>query len=411
MNTENKPKIIDIIPSKSDAHRALICAALAGGKTRVVCDETSEDIEATKDCLRALMDPANEKTGSDLYCRESGSTLRFLVPVVGALGKRGIFHPKGRLTKRPMSPLQEELCSHGMKISDPGSVPFIAEGKLKGGDFVIPGNVSSQFVSGLLFALPLLQEDSRIIVTGELESAGYVDMTARALTRFGIDIVAEKVGQDIICSIPGRQSYVGPEEYIVEGDWSNAAFWLAAGLLGDTPITVRGLSEDSAQGDRRIVEAIQAFGGKVTRDGDEVTTYPAGDKLKGIQYDARQNPDLVPVIALIAAHAKGITNIVNAGRLRSKESDRLHTIGTTLKKLGADIAELEEGLRIKGTDKLTGGIVESFDDHRIAMMAAIASIVCDNKVSILGWEATSKSYPSFYDRLKDLELDNNVELV
>ena len=411
MKADKSVKIVDIIPSKSDAHRALICSALAGGTTKVICQETSDDIEATKECLAALMDQSNDATGAELYCKESGSTLRFLLPVVGALGKRGIFHPKGRLSKRPLSPFQDELCAHGMKISEQGSVPLIAEGQLMAGDYVIPGDISSQFVSGLLFALPLLEDDSRIIITGELESAPYVDMTARTLRKFGIDLSAEEEGGNIICIVPGRQKYQPLPEYIVEGDWSNAAFWAVAGLLGDSPIMIRGLSRDSAQGDRKIVDAIKEFGGAVEHTEEGLTIYPGIDKLKGIDFDARQNPDMIPAIALIATQAKGITNITNAWRLRTKESDRLHSIAVTLKKLGAEIDELEGGLRVKGGGRLKGCTLESFNDHRIAMLASIASIVSDNKVSLIGWEAANKSYPSFYDRLRDLELDNNLELV
>ena len=434
----NSTKKIKIIPSKSDAHRALISAALArycnepkSVICNVICEETSEDIEATKACLEALADTGNERTGADLYCKESGSTFRFILPIVGALGKRGIFHTMGRLSQRPLSPLYEELCAHGMKISTPGSVPLIAEGKLRGGDFVISGDISSQFVTGLMFALPLLEEDSRLIIKKELQSMGYVEMTARTISQFGIKMNVEKVQGDTICTIPGNQKYIAVDEYRVEGDWSNGAVWLAAGLLGDKPIKVEGLTLGSAQGDRKIVEAIGAFGGKVLVDGDTVTAYPSitfdkdhyRQKIQGITYDTGQTPDLASVIALIATQAKGITNITNAKRLRTKESDRLHSISTTLRALGADVEELEEGLRIRGTVNgekvskgepyrpLKGGTVESFGDHRIVMLAAIASLLCKEKVRIIGWHAVRKSYPSFFERLADLGLDGNVELI
>ena len=411
-------KIIDIIPSKSDAHRGFICAALAGGKTEVVCNETSVDIEATRECLHALLDPENDRTGADLYCKESGSTLRFLLPVVGALGKRGIFHPVGRLSKRPLSPLYEELCAHGMKISAPGSVPLIAEGQLKGGDYVIPGNISSQFVTGLLLALPLLPEDSRIIVKGEFQSAGYADMTVRTIEKYGINLKVEgdhkgeSPQKERIYTIPGGQTYQPIEKYEVEGDWSNSTFWFAAGLLGDSPITVRGLDLDSAQGDRVILDVIKSFGGKVSVDEDGITVYPGNRSLKGIEFDAGQTPDMIPAIALIATQAKTATNIVNGGRLRSKESDRLHSISVTLRSLGADVEELEEGLRINGRRRnyrLTGGTVSGYDDHRIVMMAAIASIICENKVSIIGGNAVNKSYPGFFNELERLGLGGNLE--
>ncbi len=452
-------KSIRIIPSKSDAHRAYICAGLsviqgvaaddAGLRSasddwmsRVICSETSVDIEATKSCMQALIEAyiKGDRAGVDLYCKESGSTLRFLLPVVGALGIRGIFHPVGRLLTRPLSPLYEELCTHGMTISAPGSIPLIAEGKLGGGDFTIPGDISSQFVSGLLFALPLLDEDSRIIVLGDFQSKGYADMTLATLVKFGIKVDVECFDENasIIYTVPGRQKYVMPEKqndesmdsqgskeagaYKVEGDWSNAAFWLAAGLLGDEPIEISGLDIDSAQGDKEIVNVIREFGGEIivgkpeggseTGGINSVTVKPAGGNLKGIDFDAGQTPDMIPVVALIATQAKGITNIKNAARLRIKESDRLHSIATTLRTLGAEIYELEDGLRIRGNGGrgLMGGTVESFDDHRIAMMASVASLLCKD-VSLIGWEAVSKSYPTFFERLSELELDDRLELV
>ena len=413
MNETNGNKTLKAIPSKSDAHRAIICSALAGGKTRILCEETSVDIEATKDCMKALMDPSTANTGADLYCRESGSTLRFLLPVVGALGKRGIFHPMGRLPKRPLSPLRDELIEHGMKISQQGSVPLIAEGKLKSGEYRMPGNISSQFVSGLLFALPLVDGDSKIIVGGVFQSAAYTDMTIKTLKEFGINIETEKNNDSTVFIIPGNQQYMDIKEYRVEGDWSNSAFWLAAGIIGKYPIKVEGLDINSAQGDKAIVEVIRSFGGKVEINDDGVTAYPENN-LSGITYDAGQTPDMIPVVALIGTQAKGTTKIVNAGRLRTKESDRLHSITVTLRSLGADVEEMEDSLIINNRKKipeLTGGTVESFDDHRIAMMASIASILTKDKVNIIGWEAVSKSYPSFYERLEELNLDGNIERV
>jgi len=438
---EENVKSIEIISSKSDAHRAYICAALSDGDCEVICNETSQDIEATRNCMVALMNLANDRVGADLYCKESGSTLRFLLPIVGALGKRGIFHPMGRLSKRPLSPLYEELVAHGMTISEPGSVPLIAEGKLKGGDFHIKGNVSSQFISGLLFALPLLNEDSRIIVEGELESAGYVDMTLKTLERFGIKVNDEAEEDRRVFTVPGNQEYTAPKEYVVEGDWSNSAFWLAAGILGESPVRIHGLRLDTAQGDAGILKVIQDFGGEVTIDcapeqceqkqcapersesehcaplncdssNPIITTYPSAKKLKAITYDAAQTPDMVPAVALIATQAKGTTKIINAERLRTKESDRLHSISAALRGLGAHVEELEDGLIIKGSSEaLSGGTVESFGDHRIAMMVAVASLICRDKARLIGWDAVDKSYPSFYEHMDELGLSNNLERV
>lgn len=411
MSKPTEGKTIRAIPSKSDAHRAYICAAIAGGETAINCSETSLDIEATRECMVALMNSKEDRAGVDLYCRESGSTLRFLLPLVGALGKRGIFHPMGRLSKRPLSPLYEELQKKGMIISAPGSVPLIAEGKLQSGDFVIPGNISSQFVSGLLFALPLLEGDSRIIVTGDFQSRGYSNMTLRTLEEFGIRAYEEKDGDNLIINIPGSQKYNSVKEYNVEGDWSNSAFWFAAGLLGDSPIKVTGLDMNSPQGDKEILRVIQDLGGKIQVEDEGITVYP-GKNLKGITFDAGQTPDMIPVVALMATRCKTPTRIVNALRLRTKESDRLHSISGTLRALGADVEELEEGLIINSKRKveaLKGGTVESFDDHRIAMMASIASIICEGKVGLIGWEAVNKSYPSFFEHLRELDLDGNLE--
>lgn len=407
-------KSIEIIPSKSDAHRAYICAALSGSMEEVICSEISDDTEATKACMKALLNPEPHEDGCPLYCRESGSTLRFILPMVGALNKRGLFHTEGRLSQRPISPLYEELCAHGMRISPVGNVPLIAEGKLQGGDFRLPGNISSQFISGLLFALPLLKEDSRVIVEGELESSGYVDMTIRTIGKFGIRVDVKKVGNNTVYLISGNQGYQMQSPYRVEGDWSNGAFWLAAGLLGEIPISVKGLSKDSAQGDKHIVEAIEKFGGRIeiSQDENSVTAFPSKENLRGIDYDAAQTPDLIPVIALIATRAKGVTRIENAGRLRIKESDRLNSIAATLRALGGKVEELEEGLLIQGIEEnLKGGRVDSFHDHRIVMMAAIASLMAENPVSIIDSNCVEKSYPSFFDRMRDLSLMDNIKLL
>ena len=415
-NKENDNRIreIQIISSKSDAHRAIICSGLAGGP-EIQCYETSVDIEATRDCMTSLCGEGNE---AELRCRESGTTFRLLLPVVGALGKKGVFHPEGRLSKRPLSPLYEELEAHGMKLSPQGEVPFVTEGRLSAGDFEIPGDVSSQFISGLLLALPLVEGESRVLVAGPLESAGYVNMTLATMDKFGVKVDIEEnpdikgsAGKDIsiVYKVRGGQKYTAPDSYQVDGDWSNGAFWLAAGILGDFPIKVKGLTRNSTQGDKAIVDVIKAFGGGIEVGDDFVTAYPSGGLLKGIEYDAGQTPDMIPVVALIATQAQGETLIKNAGRLRIKESDRLNSISETLKALGGDIDELEDSLVIRGGEGLDGGKVDSFNDHRIAMMAAIASIVSKENVMLTGSKAVAKSYPGFYDRLAELGLEGNLK--
>jgi len=327
-----------------------------------------------------------------LDCGESGSTLRFLLPVCGALGVKAAFHMRGRLSSRPLSPLYDEMVSHGCILSEQGRSPLACEGRLENGTYTLPGNISSQFVSGLLFALPLLAGDSVIQVTGALESRAYVDMTLDALRLFGVTVFED---ERQIFRIPGGQMIRSPSNVIVKGDWSNAAFWLSAGAIGKNAITCTGLDLSSRQGDRAIVELLERFGALVTCEGENVTVSPG--TLKGIDIDAGDTPDLVPVLAAVAAVAEGKTIIRNAKRLRIKESDRLRTVSALLSALGADITETEDGLVIYGKKKLSGGVTESFADHRIAMTAAIVSAVCEAPVEIKDAEAVINHTPVFLE--------------
>lgn len=400
---------IKAIASKSVAHRLLICAAFADRPTDILCEETNRDITATAACLSSL-GATVERVGSryrvtplqslpahaTLPCGESGSTLRFLVPVVAALGIRASFQMEGRLPDRPLSPLREELEAHGIRFSPVGSNPLSMEGTLCGDDFSIAGNVSSQFISGLLFALSLRSTPSILTVTGEIESAPYLDMTADALTLFGAD--PHRQGNEYRISVCGR--LVSPTTLSVEGDWSNAAFLLAAGAIGSDPVTVFGLNPRSHQGDRAIASLLKEFGAQVTEENGAYTVSPA--PLHGITLDASQIPDLVPILATVASVAEGETRIVGASRLRLKESDRLCSVSQMLTDLGARICETEDGLVIRGVPCLKGGRVSSFNDHRIAMSAAIASSVCNAPVIIEGAEAVEKSYPAFWRDLGSL---------
>jgi len=393
------------IPSKSYAHRLLICSALSDKKTLVKCNGTSEDIDATVRCLNALGAVINRSgsgfevtpiplsglvKGSILDCGESGSTLRFMLPVACALGADASFRLGGRLPSRPISHLEDALNKHGCALSGQGSEVLGASGQLKAGNFVLPGNVSSQYVSGLLFALPLLEGDSVIEIIGNIESKDYISMTLSALREFGVNI--EFDGN--LLNIKGGAGYKSPGTAHVEGDWSNAAFWLCAGALGGAGIECRGLNTASIQGDRAVLDILMRFGAEVKRRGDAVMIRPSA--LHGIEIDARDIPDLVPVLSAVASVADGVTVIKNASRLRIKESDRLHTVSKTLSALGVDIAETEDGLIIKGRERLKGGIVDSCGDHRIAMMAAITSIACTQPVTIENAQAVNKSYPDFF---------------
>ncbi|MDD6154682.1 MAG: 3-phosphoshikimate 1-carboxyvinyltransferase [Eubacteriales bacterium] len=418
-------KSVEIIPSKSFAHRALICAALAGGQNTVRCDFKSKDIIATKNCCAAI------RGGYEtMECNESGSTLRFLVPVMGALGRRAVFNAKGRLAERPLSPLREQLEARGMKLSAQGESPIVVEGQLTAGKYRLPGNVSSQFISGLLLALPLLDGDSELEITGKIESSAYIDITTEVINDFGVDVPYENVYEggfsptvdDVTrrYHIRGGQKYVCPEDYRVEGDWSGAAFWMAAGAIGPEPVTVSGLKLTSCQGDSEILYLLKKFGARVemTDEGGlyRLTTYPS--RLNGIKCDVSEIPDLAPVVALLGACAGGDTYILNGARLRLKESDRLSAIADNLKILGADVEEFEDSLTIHGSAKkpalptsgFTGGVTDGVNDHRIVMMEAVASLASSGKVTINGHEAVSKSYPNFFDELKNLGLDDNLIL-
>jgi len=400
---------VNAIPSKSQAHRALICAALADKPTRVECNGESEDILATAACLSALGTGIERESGAyvvrplkregngdiaTLPCGESGSTFRFMLPIVGALGRKVCFTPKGRLPKRPLSPLYEELVSHGAELSPQGSVPFYADGQLTPGRYSLDAGVSSQFISGLLFALPLLDGDSKLALVGSAESFPYIELTMAMLKEFGV--IAEFDGGAF--SIPGRQTYRSSGIVRVEGDWSNAAFWLGAGSIGSGSVTCAGLNLQSRQGDRAVLDILVKFGAQVKTNGSAVTV--SGGKLRGIEINAKDIPDLVPILAVIGATAEGTTVIRNAGRLRTKESDRLAAVSTVLRTLGADVDETEDGLVIHGSAAFSGGEVSSYGDHRIAMSAAIAAAVCAEPVVIHGAEAVNKSYPGFFDDLR-----------
>ena len=354
-------------PSKSIAHRMLIFAAFADEPTKLICPEISDDIDATAHCLRAL--GANiQRTDSgyrilpihripesaDLYCRESGSTLRFLLPIVGALGVSATFHMEGRLSQRPLSPLLEEMERMGCTLSHPTADTIRCQGKLRPGAYKIDGSVSSQFVSGLLMALPLIEGETALEITGRLESKPYVEMTRHVLSLF---------------------EQGAPDQRSVEGDWSNGAFWLAANALG-SDLTVTNLDNASVQGDRAIREILPFL--------RYHTTIGAADI-----------PDLVPILSVVAAANKGAV-FVDIARLRLKESDRVTSIIAMLESLGGKAEATENTLTVYGTG-LTGGIVDSCSDHRIAMSAAIAATVCAEPVTILGAECVRKSYPRFWE--------------
>ena len=399
------------IASKSVAHRLLICAAFASDKTSIRCEESNEDITATVECLNALgasierngiyynVTPIKEvNTSAILPCNESGSTLRFLLPICAALYGNFTFEMRGRLPSRPLSPLKELLEAHGINIIRNTENTLLVSGGLRGNDFEIAGNISSQFITGLLFALAILKRKSTLRITTKIESEPYINITLDALTAFGIKITKAK--SSFILS--DSSEFISPKALSVEGDWSNAAFPLALGIIGKAPITVENLYYGSYQGDKQIVDILRSFGGKIEESKTDCsfTAYPS--KLRGIKIDASNIPDLVPIIATVAAVAEGTTVIYGASRLRLKESDRLMSVSTVLSSIGADITQTDDGLIIKGKQYLNGGFIDAFGDHRIAMSAAVASSICKDSITIQGAQAVNKSYPDFWKDIRSL---------
>jgi len=409
---------IKAIPSKSHLHRLLILASLADKETRLNCEHTgAEDITATIDCLTALgaiikrldegfaVTPINRKNlpaKCVLPCLESGSTLRFMLPIVCALGIQGEFHMSGRLPKRPIAPLDEELSKHGIRLWRSEEKVLCCEGQLLPGDFVLPGDVSSQYISGLLMALTQLNEESSLTVTGNIESSDYITMTTDAMTTFDCSLPLSK-GKYIIS---GDAKLISPRNIDVEGDWSNAAFWLCAGSMPGGDVKLKGLKKNSSQGDRKICDILEQMGAEVKWKDDIL--HICEKERRGIEIDAREVPDLVPVLTAVAAISEGTTIIKNAARLRLKESDRLKATAQTLNLLGAKVTEEAEGLKIEGVKTLKGGTVDSFNDHRIAMMAAIASTACENPVVITDAQAVNKSYPTFWEELSALGINVGI---
>lgn len=392
--------VIEAAPSKSFLHRALICAALADKPTAIACKAVCEDVEATADCLRAFgaeitfrdgmftVFPITKKESAVLHCKESGSTLRFLVPVAASLGVKAEFFVGDGLAKRPIAPLCKALAAHGVRLSGE-RFPLTVEGRLQAGAFTLPGDMSSQFFSGLLLALPLADAPSVVCADGKLESEPYVDMTLEMLDRFGVSIRKSGGKTEVLPSAYRSPGFIG-----AHGDWSGAAFWLAAGVMGGC-VSVKGLRQESLQGDKAIVEVLQSMGGAVDRQGE--TLIAKRSALHGIDFDASQNPDLVPVLAVTAAFADGVTHITGASRLKYKESDRLRSVCALILSLGGDCKQETDGLTIVGKPVLQGGAVDSFGDHRIAMSAAIASCRCREPVVLSGAECIRKSYPGFWE--------------
>lgn len=397
--------IVTMPPSKSVSHRGLICAgiaALQGTDSLLYNVGDNEDIAATRRCLtqlgvcfaaengglRVYGGVQASNTGNVLDCGESGSTLRFLIPLCASGATLYTFTGHGRLMDRPLSVYETLFAQKGLRWERSPTALRI-QGPLKGGDFALPGDVSSQFLSGLLFALPLSKVDSRIRLTTPLESAPYVALTLDMLRKFGIQISRPAPGTFLI---PGGQRYQGCTMEI-EGDFSQSAFFLGAGALG-CPVSCGGLPDESSQGDRAILTILKKMGVSLRKDRGVLT--PSAGPLSGIAMDMRDIPDLVPPVSALCCFAAGTSKLYGAARLRLKESDRLSALATELCTLGADMVQTSDGLVITGQPFLRGGTVDAHNDHRIAMTLAVAAIRCKEPVVINGWTCTAKSYPAFW---------------
>lgn len=400
-------------PSKSAAHRAILCAALAaltspeGSESILSPLALSDDIRATLCAAHTLGVRALLRDGVctisagtrpagpvSLDCGESGSTLRFLIPIAAALGLPAVFTGHGRLPERPIGIYTQLLPQHGVSCRTQGGLPLTMEGQLQPGCFSLPGNISSQFITGLLLALPLLPGDSEIRLTTPLESAAYVDMTVQAMDAFGVEVERTADGW----KVPGNQTY-RPCRHTVEGDWSQAAFFLAAAALGGN-VSVRGLRKDSLQGDKAIVTLLTQGGARLTwENGGLRCTY---DRWHGIVIDASQIPDLVPILAAVFSLAEGDTVIRHAERLRLKESDRLAAMAEGLNTLGARVEETPDGLILHGVPALAGGTAEGKNDHRVVMALAVAALRSAAPCTVTDAGSIRKSYPDFFQDYQQL---------
>ena len=376
---------ISAIPSKSQAHRVLICAAFSDIPTTIYCKDTNQDIEATAGCLNTLgatitrtdygyyVIPIKETPNvAQLDCNESGSTLRFMLPIVAACGVDTTFLMSGRLPQRPLSPLWEELVRMGCNLDRPTENTLRCRGQLRGGAFCMDGSVSSQYITGLLFAMALLPTPSTLELTGKIESAPYISMTLDALKRFGIDASTY--------TFSGKQRLTSPGSFTIEGDWSNAAFFLAANALGSS-VSLENLNMYSVQGDRLVSPAITELS-------------------KNATISAADTPDIVPILSIVAGAKHGGT-FTDVRRLRLKESDRVATVAAMLQNLGCTVSVSENELTIS-PGQFQGCTIDSAGDHRIAMSAAIAATIASSPVTIINAQCVSKSYPAFWNDFKKL---------
>ena len=417
MKIKIKPSIlngkIEIPPSKSYSHRAVIAAALAEGgkKSKIDNLKFSVDITTTTDIMEnwgakiKRFESALEIIGNDgkvvpkdkyVQCNESGSTIRFLIPIGITDENELIFDGKGKLVDRPLDSYYRIFDKQRIFYkSENGKLPLTVNGKLKAGNFEIDGNISSQFITGLLYALPLLDGDSKLTINKNLESKGYIDLTLEILKLAGIEIMNNDYKS---FDIRGNQIYK-PFDYTVEGDYSQVAFWIVAGIISanrNNEVKCLHVNKNSLQGDREIIEIVQRMRANLEIFDDYVLVRPS--KTQGTIIDISQCPDIGPILTVLGALSEGETRIINGERLRIKESDRITSIKTELNKLGANVAEEGDSLIIQGVEGFTGGVtVNAWNDHRIAMSLAIASTRCEKEIILEEAESVRKSYPHFWD--------------
>ena len=416
---------IEIPPSKSYSHRAVIAAALAESEKKSMIDNLkfSVDITTTTDIMEnwgakiKRFESALEIVGNDgrvvpkdkyVQCNESGSTIRFLIPVGITSKNELIFDGKGKLVDRPLDSYYKIFEGQGLKYETTGGkFPLTVNGKLKAGNYEIDGNISSQFITGLLYALPLLDGDSKLIINKNLESKGYIDLTLEILKLAGIEIVNNGYKS---FDIKGNQTYK-PFNYTVEGDYSQVAFWIVAGIISanrDNEVKCLHVNKNSLQGDREIIEIVTRMGANLEIFEDYVIVKPS--KTKGTVIDISQCPDIAPILTVLAALSEGETRIINGERLRIKESDRITSIKTELNKLGANVTEEGDSLIIQGVEGFTGGVaVSAWNDHRIAMSLAVASSRCEKEIVLEEAESVRKSYPHFWDDF--VKMGGEIEIV
>ena len=407
---------VNIPSSKSMGHREIICAGLAQGISIVDNISMSKDIEATCRCLKALgvkieQVPSRYEgrtalkiTGSgelkacssSVDCGESGSTLRFFIPLMALLGSEMKLIGHGKLVSRPLQAYYDIFDEQKLYYTtENGQLPLTVNGRLRPGKYTLPGDVSSQFVSGLLFALPLLEGDSELVIASPLESSSYVDLTLSCLKKYGILIENH---QHQVYKIKGGQKYLA-QNSIVEGDWSQAAFWLAGGCLGGK-LTLKGMDLDSLQGDKAVLDIMQKMNCRLQTAAE---LKAEASEPQAVVIDASNCPDIIPVLTVLASVSTGTTKIINAARLRIKECDRLAAMTQELNKIGADITELEDGLIINGRSWLKGDAqVDAWNDHRVAMSLAIAAVKCKAPIILTGAESVQKSYPDFWQDYQQL---------